>query len=175
MEELDKIYIEGASIPEIPVSFQNLIGLSSITVEGCGKLMFPSIICNMPKVDSVKLSGSNLSLCLPMVIKCMANMRYLELSGSDFRVLPECLKESTSLHELLLDECHSLEVICAIPPNLQRLSALNCKSLNSSSKSVLLNMVYCCISCLSIDLIFYNDLNMILVNSKKCSVSNIKI
>jgi hypothetical protein len=34
------------------------------------------------------------------------------------------------------------------------LSALNCKSLNSSSKSMLLNMVYCCISCLSIDLIF---------------------
>jgi Leucine-rich repeat (LRR) protein len=95
----------------------------------------------MPNVEVVELKRSNLSLCLPIVIKWLANMRTLDLSGSDFRVLPECLKECTSLRELLLDECHSLEDICAIPPNLQRLSASNCTSLNSSSKSMLMNKV----------------------------------
>jgi hypothetical protein len=158
IEKLRLISIVGTSIREIPVSFQNLIGLSMIVfskLSSCEKLMFPGCIsCNMPNVKFVQFHGSNLSLCLPMAIMLFAKTTRLDLSGSDFRVLPECLKECTSLHELLLDECHSLEVICAIPPNLQRLSALNCKSLNSSSKSVLLNMVYCCISCLSIDLIF---------------------
>ncbi|KAK2365738.1 disease resistance protein RUN1 [Trifolium repens] len=142
INKLEKIYIVRTSIREIPVSFQNLIGLStvSIEIESCRKLMFPSfIICNMPNVEVVELKRSNLSLCLPIVIKWLANMRMLDLSGSDFRVLPECLKECTSLRELLLDECHSLEDICAIPPNLQRLSASNCTSLNSSSKSMLMN------------------------------------
>ncbi|GAU46307.1 hypothetical protein TSUD_283320 [Trifolium subterraneum] len=93
----------------------------------------------MPNVEIVQLTRSNLSLCLPMVIMWFAKMTMLDLTGSDFRVLPECLKECTSLLVLELDDCHSLEDICAIPPNLQRLSALNCKSLNSSSKSMLMN------------------------------------
>ncbi|MCI12770.1 disease resistance protein, partial [Trifolium medium] len=95
----------------------------------------------MPNVGIVALKRYNLSLCLPMVIMWFANMEILDLSGSDFRVLPEFLKECTSLHTLKLDDCHSLEDICAIPPNLRRLSALNCKSLNSSSKSMLVNKV----------------------------------
>jgi hypothetical protein len=79
-------------------------------------------------------------------------MSNLNLSGSDFIVLPECLKEFISLHTLDLDGCHSLEDICAIPPNLKRLSAFNCISLNSSSKSMLLNKVL--YFWLDIDLIF---------------------
>jgi hypothetical protein len=159
IEKLEEICIQGTSIREIPVSFQNLIGLSSISIriEGCEKLMLSSsIICNMPNVDNVTLTISNLSLGFPMVIKWFTNMTNLDLSGSDFRVLPECFKEFTSLDTLNISDCSSLEDICAFPPNLQRLFAENCKSLNSSSRSMLLNKVYiyCCISCLSIDLIF---------------------
>ncbi|KAK2419784.1 disease resistance protein RPV1 [Trifolium repens] len=101
--------------------------------------MLPSSkICNMPNVKSVYLGDSNLSLCLPMVIKWFTNMTELDLSASDFRVLPECLKECTSLLRLNLDYC-PLEDISAIPPNLQMLSAYYCDSLNSSSKSMLMN------------------------------------
>jgi Leucine-rich repeat (LRR) protein len=145
INKLEKIYIVRTSIREIPVSFQNLIGLStvSIEIESCGKLMFPScIICNMPNVEVVELKRSNLSLCLPIAVKWFTNMSNLNLSGSDFIVLPEYLKEFISLHTLKLDDCRSLEDISAIPPNLQILSAFNCKSLNSSSKSMLLNKVY---------------------------------
>ncbi|KAK2419789.1 disease resistance protein RUN1 [Trifolium repens] len=142
MENLGLVFICGTSIQEIPVSFQNLTGLYIINLEICGKLMFPSsIICNMPSVEYVYLLDSNLSLCLPMVIKWFTNMTQLNLSGSDFRILPECLKEFTSLHSLTLDDCHSLEDICALPPNLGILSALKCKSLNSSSKSMLVNKI----------------------------------
>ncbi|KAK2365734.1 disease resistance protein RPV1 [Trifolium repens] len=142
IEMLDDIKICGTSIQEIPVSFQNLIGLLSVTIvtESCEKLISPScIICNMPNMFDVSIRRSNLSLCLPLVIMWFANMQILDLSYSDFRVLPECLKECTSLYSLILDNCRSLEVICAIPPNLQQLSALYCKSLNSSSKSMLLH------------------------------------
>ncbi|XP_045812365.1 disease resistance protein RPV1-like isoform X2 [Trifolium pratense] len=136
IETLENINIYGTSIQEIPVSIQNLIGLVSLNFDTSGKLMFPSI-CNMPKVEVVRLKGiSNLSLFLPMAIMRFANMQVLNLSGSNIRVLPECLKECTSLHHLILDYCYSLEVISAIPPNLQRLSAIDCKSL---SKSMLLN------------------------------------
>ncbi|CAJ2665542.1 unnamed protein product [Trifolium pratense] len=129
----------GTSIREIPVSIQNLIGLVSLNFDTRGKLMFPSI-CNMPKVEVVRLRGiSNLSLFLPMAIMRFANMQYLDLSFSNIRVLPECLKECTSLRELELNCCYSLEDISAIPPNLQSLSVVDCKSLNSSSKSMLRN------------------------------------
>ncbi|KAK2419795.1 disease resistance protein RUN1 [Trifolium repens] len=143
MEKLDEIHISETSIQEIPVSFQNLIGLSSISIriEGCEKLMFSSsIICNMPNVDIVTLlPRSNLSLGFPMFIKWFTNMTCLDLSGSDIRVLPEFFREFTSLGILHLKDCSSLEDICAFPPNLQRLFAENCKSLNSSSRSMLLN------------------------------------
>ncbi|PNX61756.1 disease resistance protein (TIR-NBS-LRR class) [Trifolium pratense] len=86
----------------------------------------------MPNVEDVRLKGiSNLSLFLPMAIMRFANMKELDLSRSNIRVLPECLKECTPLLHLILDYCHSLEDISAIPPNLQRLSAIDCKSLNS--------------------------------------------
>jgi hypothetical protein len=157
MEELRVIDIVVTSKLEIPASFQNLIRLWMIyiKIERCGKLMFPSSnICNLPIALSFGIQRSNLSLYLPMVITWFVNIQILNLSNSDFRVLPECLKECTSLYKLMLYDCRSLEVICAIPPNLKRLSAENCESLNSSSRSMLLNKVYCCISCLSIDLIF---------------------
>ncbi|CAJ2665540.1 unnamed protein product [Trifolium pratense] len=141
IETLKIIDIHGTSIGEIPVSIQNLIGLVSLNFDTNGKLMFPSI-CNMPKVEDVSLKGiSNLSLFLPMAIMRFANMKYLDLFGSNIRVLPECLKECTSLRTLELNYCYSLEEISAIPPNLQRLIAMGCKSLNSSSKSMLLNKV----------------------------------
>jgi Leucine-rich repeat (LRR) protein len=144
MEKLNQIFIYGTSIREIPVSFQNLIGLSKLYYvkieEGSGNLMFPKS-CKMPNVRDVTLYDFNLSLCLRFVIMGFTNMESLDLSGSDFIVLPECLKECTSLHTLLLVYCRSLEVIIAIPPNLQKLFATNCESLNSSSKSMLLNKV----------------------------------
>ncbi|XP_045809673.1 disease resistance protein RPP2A-like [Trifolium pratense] len=141
IETLKVIDILRTSIREIPVSIQNLIGLVSLYFDANGKLMFPSI-CNMPNVQDVSLKAiSNLSLFLPLAIMRFANMRFLDLSRSDIRVIPECLKECTSLHELMLNYCYSLEDISALPPNLQRLSAVDCKSLNSSSKSMLLNKV----------------------------------
>jgi Leucine-rich repeat (LRR) protein len=139
-EKLNEIDIMETSIQEIPVSFQNLIGLSKVEIKRCVKLMFLSS-CNMPYVGHVSLKYSKLSLCLPNVIMWFTNMKSLDLSFSDFRILPECLKELTSLYKLILDNCRSLEDISAIPPNLQILSAFNCESLNSSSKSMLLNKV----------------------------------
>ncbi|KAK2419777.1 disease resistance protein RUN1 [Trifolium repens] len=142
MEELRVIDIVVTSKLEIPASFQNLIRLWMIyiKIERCGKLMFPSSnICNLPIALSFGIQRSNLSLYLPMVITWFVNIQILNLSNSDFRVLPECLKECTSLYKLMLYDCRSLEVICAIPPNLKRLSAENCESLNSSSRSMLLN------------------------------------
>jgi Leucine-rich repeat (LRR) protein len=132
-EKLNEIDSMETSIKEIPVSFQNLIGLSEvdIQIERCVELRF-RCSCKMPYVRHVSH---------PNVIMWFPNMKSLDLSFSDFRILPECLKELTSLHTLKLDDCGSLEDISAIPPNLQILSAFNCKSLNSSSKSMLLNKV----------------------------------
>jgi hypothetical protein len=66
----------------------------------------------------------------------------LILSGSNFTILPECIKEHRSLMSLILDDCKWLQEIGGVPPNLKYLSAVNCESLSSSCRNMLLNQVY---------------------------------
>ncbi|MCH79902.1 disease resistance protein [Trifolium medium] len=92
------------------------------------------------KVKSLVLIECNLTgESLPIVLKWFANVTNLNLSKSNFTILPECIKEHRSLSRLYLDDCKFLQEIRGIPPNLKFLSALNCESLSSSCRSMLLN------------------------------------
>ena len=70
-----------------------------------------------------------------------ANVKELDLSFNNFTVLPECIKECRFLRKLRVDFCDDLQEIRGIPPNLEHLSAINCRCLTSSCSSMLLNQV----------------------------------
>ncbi|XP_039682548.1 disease resistance-like protein CSA1 [Medicago truncatula] len=145
MTNIKEIGISYTSIGELPSSFQNLNELDELSVVECGMMRFPKqndqmysiVFSNLRKLS---LSDCNLSdECLPIFLKWCVNVKLLDLSWNNFKFIPECLSECYLLNNLRLDNCKSLEEIRGIPPNLERLSAMGCKSLSSSSRRMLLS------------------------------------
>ncbi|XP_045787151.1 disease resistance protein RUN1-like [Trifolium pratense] len=60
------------------------------------------------------------------------NVKELDLSGNNFTILPEGIKECHLLRNLCLDYCQYLREVRGIPPNLEIFSARLCKSLTST-------------------------------------------
>ena len=150
MTNIKRIWLQKTSIRELPSSFQNLNELFQLTLWDCGLLRFPkqndkmySIVFS--KVTKLSLQECILSdECLPILLKCCVNVKNLNLTGNNFKILPECLSECQLLKILYLNDCKSLVEIRGIPPNLKELSAIRCESLSSSSRRMLLSQVCCC-------------------------------
>jgi Leucine-rich repeat (LRR) protein len=168
MKNMERIVLKGTSIEEFPLSFQNLTGLRTLGIWGSGKIRLPSSILMMPNLSSIYAQGCQLlpiqnsmmfsnvqklrlikcnipDEFLPTLLMSFANVKYLNLLGSNFTILPECLKECRVLTSLILNCCKYLREIKAIPPSLKHMSALRCESLTSSSRSMLLNQVTFCL------------------------------
>jgi len=143
------VLYDDTSIGELPSSFQNLSQLRKLTIYQSGTLRFPkhndqinSIVFS--NVENLNLGNSALSdECIPILLKWFVNVKNLDLSENNFKILPECLSECHYLSTLLLDFCKSLEEIRGIPPNLDYLSAIGCESLRSSSRRMLFSQVCC--------------------------------
>jgi len=94
------------------------------------------------KVQYLDLRNCNLSDdFFPIALPCFANVMELNLSGNNFKVVPECIKECRFLWTLNLNYCEHLREIRGIPPNLKHFFARECLSLTSSCRSMLLNQV----------------------------------
>lgn len=166
MENIASLVLVGTSIEELPFSFHNLTRLHSLQIEARGILKLTSSIIMMPKLSWITIKGGlllpnqNVKLnsmmssnvrqlqliecnfteeSLAMLLTWFTNVECLNLSGSNVTILPECIKESHFLRRLHLDVCKWLREIRGVPPNLKHLSALGCKSLTSSCRSMLLN------------------------------------
>ncbi|AES76050.2 putative TIR domain, P-loop containing nucleoside triphosphate hydrolase [Medicago truncatula] len=163
MTNLKSILLDGTSIGELPFSFQNLSELRDLQITRSNIHRFPTSSKNSKKrmlrfrkdddkINSIVLSSvKHLNLhdnilsdeCLPILLKWFVNVKYLDLSNNDFKILPECLSECRHLKDLKLDYCWALEEIRWIPPNLYCLSTIRCNSLNSTSRRMLLGQVGC--------------------------------
>lgn len=167
IETMNSIDIWETSIEDFPISFQNLTGLTKISIEGRGMFSLPSFISKMSKLSSICFNNSrllipkpssstwsskvkrifiqqennNLFEYFPIVLTWSDNEDELDQSGSNFKILLECLEECCRLREVPLFNCKSLEEIRGIAPTLVILDALYCKSLNSSIRSMLVNQV----------------------------------
>ncbi|XP_027362786.1 TMV resistance protein N-like [Abrus precatorius] len=75
---------------------------------------------------------------LATLLPCLPLVTFLFLNNSNITVLPSCINSCRSLTKLYLDECKQLREIKALPPNIKYLSAVNCTSLTSQSKEMLL-------------------------------------
>ena len=100
-------------------------------------LKLTSVVCSSVQSLTLELSDE----LLPLFLSCFVNVIDLELSGSEFTVIPECIKECRFLTVLYLNYCERLREIRGIPPNLKKFSAIGCPALTSSSISMLLNQV----------------------------------
>ncbi|KAG4926825.1 hypothetical protein JHK85_053311 [Glycine max] len=91
-------------------------------------------------VQFLDLRNCNLSDdFFPIALPCFANVMELNLSGNNFTVIPECIKECRFLTTLYLNYCERLREIRGIPPNLKYFYAEECLSLTSSCRSMLLS------------------------------------
>jgi hypothetical protein len=131
---------------ELPFSFQNL----RLSVYGCDMLRFPKHNDKMysimfSNVEALEFKGCNIPYkCLQIVLKSCVNVKFLDLSGGNFKILPECLNECHLMRTLKLNGNGHLEEIRGFPPNLKCLEALGCKLLSSSNRRMLLSQVCCC-------------------------------
>jgi len=133
------------STRELPFSFQNLC----LSLFGCEMLRFPKHNDKMysimfSNVETLHLNTYQLPYeCLQIVLKSCVNVKVLDLSFGDFKILPECLSECHLMRTLKVNHNKNLEEIRGFPPNLKCLYALGCKSLSSSNRRMLLSQVCC--------------------------------
>jgi len=156
MESMTNLVLEETSLKELPNSFQNLTHLRSLQLRCCGMFKLPSFIVTMPKLVEIiswvsegwqfpkldegedKVSSNieslHLALCnlsdefVPIALTWFVNVKELNLSGNDFTILPECIKECHLLRELCLSHCQYLREVRGIAPNLKIFDAQGCKS-----------------------------------------------
>ncbi|KAG2663151.1 hypothetical protein I3760_16G014400 [Carya illinoinensis] len=120
MKHLSKLYLDGTAIEALPLSIQLLIGLTLLNLGDCKKiLVFPSVICCLPALKTLILSGCKGQPPSPVLFSIGAP---LTLS------LPSFFSGLTSLVALDLSSCNLLDG--ALPNNLSGLSSL--ESLNLS-------------------------------------------
>ncbi|MED6161373.1 hypothetical protein PIB30_060186 [Stylosanthes scabra] len=83
------------------------------------------------------LRNSNLSdEFFPLAVAWFPNVLLSDLSGNNFRVLPECIQEFRCLLTLNVDHCKHLQEIRGIPQRLIGFSAVNCKSLSPGHEHI---------------------------------------
>ncbi|KAH9782909.1 Disease resistance-like protein DSC1 [Citrus sinensis] len=142
MEHLNCIYLVWTAITELPSPFENLPGLSFLSVSGC------SILDKLP--DNIgNLSGNNFE-SLPASIKQLSWLSYLNLEDCNMlQSLPElplCLKYlelrdckilqslpelPLCLKSLYLRRCNMLQSLPALPLGLETLHLEDCNMLRS--------------------------------------------
>jgi Leucine-rich repeat (LRR) protein len=176
LKELDLSFC--TSLKNFP-KFENLSQLSSLYIDGCRKLKYSSKIFMMPNLQwfsavdcslilekhnekfssteqrhYLRLKHNNLSeQDVQVVLSMWTNVKYLDLSNNNIKILPECLNQC-QIESLALDGCKYLEEIRGIPLNLRWFSGIGCKSLTSSCTRMLLSQVCCFFFYYSINYIY---------------------
>ncbi|KAF7813110.1 TMV resistance protein N-like isoform X1 [Senna tora] len=149
----------------LPFSIRNLTALEEIIMEDYGRgLHLSSSISLLPEPKDTNIEGCQAQECpemssilfpnmeeivlnrcnisdgfLPICLTWFVNVKHLDLRRSNFMILPACIKECLYLKSLDLSDCMHLREVRGIPPNIEQLYAMNCISLNSESRSLLMS------------------------------------
>ncbi|XP_057997759.1 disease resistance protein RPV1 isoform X2 [Hevea brasiliensis] len=136
MGSLRCLYLDGTAIMNLPSPIENLKGLSSLELRNCKKIQglaeLTSIIdcsgSHLQYLRKLYLTGCGMSW-IPDCIGSLFSLEVLDLSGNPFLHLPHSISMLTELQYLGLRDCKLLESIMALPPQLTKLDADNCFSL----------------------------------------------
>ncbi|KAI5343229.1 hypothetical protein L3X38_011105 [Prunus dulcis] len=152
MESLQSLDISGSGIRELPPSIAYLTELRKLYLNGCFnftrfatafrlKSLEILHLCDCERLESfpelpLLSTNSNISFPLPNPLYCWSTLQQLNLSGTNFVTLPECISKFVTLYVLYLCDCKSLLEIPqeACPPRVGRVFLDNCTSLEKIPK-----------------------------------------
>ncbi|KAK2429051.1 TMV resistance protein N [Trifolium repens] len=90
----------------------------------------------------VDLSFCHLSYeFLATILPCLHYVTNLSLDYCSITILPSCISACHALKKLTMNYCMELQEIRDLPPNIKHIKAINCTSLTSQSKEMLLNQM----------------------------------
>ncbi|KAK7286565.1 hypothetical protein RJT34_21646 [Clitoria ternatea] len=157
-ENLERLWLDGTSIQELPSSIWRSEKLMLIDLNGCdylnsveNKVSYAfegslnslvlsrckqlnawnlcSILDSLPSLTLLRLENCENLQALPDNIGLLSSLERLILSGSNVEILSPNIKNLVMLKELKLDNCRKLVSLPKLPQSLQVLSAVNCISL----------------------------------------------
>ncbi|XP_068328938.1 disease resistance protein RPV1-like [Pyrus communis] len=131
MEELEELNLSRLKIKELPLSINNLTGLSHFNLIDCKELKsLPSCI-HMKCLKTFNLSGCSSLEMFPLISEGIEGLEELDLSGSKIKELPLSINNLTGLNHLNLSDCQKLKSLSSIIriKSLKTLKLSGCSSL----------------------------------------------
>ncbi|XP_065876426.1 disease resistance protein RUN1-like isoform X2 [Euphorbia lathyris] len=129
------------SLTSLPSSIYKLEHLKRVLLEGC------SNFCNFPLPPDVQsFSVFRMLRCLDlrncnlleinflMEHNCFSMLKDLDLSGNEFASIPPSIRLFNNLRTLKLSKCKNVQEIPELPPNVKRVEARDCESLERFSQ-----------------------------------------
>ncbi|KAG6737780.1 hypothetical protein POTOM_059310 [Populus tomentosa] len=161
------LYLEQTSITKLPSPIGNLKGLACLEVGNCKylndiesfvDLQLPKRCVDLDCLRKLNLDGCSLSE-VPDSLGRLSSLEVLDLSGNNFKTIPISINKLLELQYLGLRNCKRLKSLPELPPQLSKLDADNCESLNyleSSSSTVVQGNIF--------EFIFTNCLSLCRIN-----------
>ena len=138
MECLQKLYLDGTAIKEIPSSIDSLSILVEFYTRNCKNLdSLPRSICRLKYLQVLCCSGCSKLGSFPEVMENMNNLRELHLDGTAIQDLPSSIENLKGLEFLDLASCKKLVTLPTHICNLKSLKTLDvfgCSKLNKLPK-----------------------------------------
>ncbi|KAJ9675668.1 hypothetical protein PVL29_024538 [Vitis rotundifolia] len=140
MECLQKLYLDGTAIKEIPSSIDSLSILVEFYTRNCKNLeSLPRSICRLKYLQVLCCSGCSKLGSFPELMENMNNLRELHLHGTAIQDLPSSIENLKGLKFLDLASCKKLVTLPTHICNLKSLKTLHvygCSKLNKLPKSL---------------------------------------
>ncbi|KAB2596592.1 TMV resistance protein N-like [Pyrus ussuriensis x Pyrus communis] len=134
MEELYELNLSGSKIKELPLSINNLTGLSYLNLEDCRELRnLPSSICQLKFLRKITISGCSKFEVFPDIVENMEGLRELHLDGTSIKELYPSIERLQGLVLLNLRNCKSLVHLPDTLCNLAHLVALDLRECTNLS------------------------------------------
>ncbi|RXH94816.1 hypothetical protein DVH24_024500 [Malus domestica] len=131
IEGLEELELSGSKIKELPLSINNLTGLSHLLLDDCKELKcLPSSI-RMKSLKTLNLSGCSSLEMFPEISEVIEGLKVLYFSGSKIKELPSSINNLTGLSYLKLDDCKELK---GLPSSICQLKSLVYLSLSGCTK-----------------------------------------
>ncbi|KAL7177154.1 hypothetical protein ACSBR2_030485 [Camellia fascicularis] len=162
MKSLTDLLADGTVIKQLPFSIRLLKNLRTF---GCSRQLttkslfsrisswvsrrrfLPSSVSGLCSLTDLCLSNCNMSeRDFPADFGSLSSLRWLDLDRNNFKHLPDCFSHLSKLRLLKLNDCRSLQSISDLPPNLNKVVAYNCASLEKISGLSKLKTLRICLS-----------------------------
>ncbi|XP_040998910.1 disease resistance protein RUN1-like [Juglans microcarpa x Juglans regia] len=143
MKRLSELYLDKTATKEVPLSIQNLTGLTLLNLSGCKQdhpsELWHSLFClsALTSLVTLDLSDCNLSDgAIPGDLSGLSSLESLNLSRNNFTRLPDSISQLSKLKFLYLDNCSKLKLLPNFPSGTQLVMARECSSLENCSNQV---------------------------------------